>query len=397
VSPPSDTQREPRRLILREWVPWVGELTPADAAALARAAPEVLRVEFDRTGATRLVPGSHVGRFRAAGFDLWIEPKVPMMTLLSMLMEVSGLVKLMPTVGVAEGERLEDFIARAFLHEVGGVVRQGLHRLYARHEDQVTVVRGRLDVRKTTSLHSRARPRAHCEFDEFTNDTPENRVLLAALRALAQNEAVSQKWRAHARAMQPEFLGVAEVTPEAEGLVQLGSDPRTRHYQMALRLAALVLRATGFHERHGALRSSGFLVDMNALFETLLTKQLSAALHPLGIEVRGQVRDTLDIDGRVRIRPDLLVQGPDGRRVVVDAKYKVAREPSPADLYQMVAYCRVLGASSAVLVGAGERSYNEVRVRDGTTVYLESMSLATPVDLAGSVQHLASLLERLVT
>ncbi|WP_309892197.1 5-methylcytosine restriction system specificity protein McrC [Archangium sp.] len=389
-------QHAPRRLILREWKAWVGELDPAEAAALASADPRILRIEFDRTGATRIVPGPYVGRLRIAGFDLWLEPKVPITTLLSMLAEVSELVELKPDIGIAEGERLEDFIARAFLREVSGVLRQGLHRLYVRHDDQVTAIRGRLDVRRTAQLLSRARPQAHCEFDEFTNDTPENRVLLAAIRALAVNEAVSQKWRAQARAVQPEFLGVTEVTPEIGSATRLGSDPRTRHYRVALRLAVLVLRAMGFHERHGALRSSGFLVNMNALFETLLTRRLTAALLPLGIEVLSQVRDTLDIDGRVEIRPDLLVRGPNARRVVVDAKYKVAQEPTPADLYQMVAYCRVLGTSSAVLVGAGERPHSVVRVRDGTTVHLESMSLATPAALTNSVQRLALLLERLL-
>ncbi|OJT26868.1 hypothetical protein BO221_02305 [Archangium sp. Cb G35] len=354
-------------------------------------------MEFDRTGATRIIPGPYVGRFHAAGFDLRIEPKVPIQTLLSMLVEVSGLVEWRPDVGVAEGERLEDFIARAYLHEVGEVLRQGLHRLYVRHDDQVIAVRGRLDVRRTANLHSRARPQVHCEFDEFTNDTPENRVLLAALRALVMNEAVSQNWRARARILRPEFLGVTEVIPELGGIDRLGSDPRTRHYRLALRLAALILRATGFHERHGALRSPGFLVNMNALFETLLTKRLSASLKPLGMEVRSQVRDTLDVEGRVNIRPDLLVCGPNGRRVVVDAKYKVAQEPAQADLYQLVTYCRVLGASNAVLVGAGEQPYPMVTVRDGTKVYLESMSLTTPTALARSIQHLASLLEQLLT
>ena len=58
----------------------------------------------------------------------------------------------------------------------------------------------------------------------------------------------------------------------------------------------------------------------------------------------------------LEMRPDVTVYR-DGRpTLVVDAKWKrPAGAPSPADLYQMLAYCTALGVGRAVLVYPGRR------------------------------------------
>ncbi len=106
------------------------------------------------------------------------------------------------------------------------------------------------------------------------------------------------------------------------------------------------------------------VVDLAALFETLLERATSLALDGTGIEVRRQASNAgavLDGTGRpyVRPRPDLVLLSRGTPVCVLDAKYKpryVSHGPglsaqnrvSHADLYQMFFYSRRTARSDGV-------------------------------------------------
>ena len=80
-----------------------------------------------------------------------------------------------------------------------------------------------------------------------------------------------------------------------------------------------------------------FLVDMNKIFQQAVTGLLEEILienHP-GYELRSEKGiNSLVKDGSIRIRPDILIKGPNV--LVIDTKYK--KEDRAADYYQIIAY-----------------------------------------------------------
>jgi 5-methylcytosine-specific restriction enzyme subunit McrC len=399
VALPMRVHSQPRAIALREWAPWAVDLTLDEASRLARQAGDILDVDIDRRGAIVVRPQSYVGRFRTEDFDIRIDPKVPVESVLAMLGDAFDLVDFMPRVLVGEHHSIEDLIVRAFVAEVEALLRLGLHRVYTESEEALSSVRGRVLVRATTDLFLRGVPRVACRFEEFTTNNVENQVVAAALRAVSMNGALQPQHRLGARKLAGDFVGVDALQQlDLDGVQRLGLDVRTRHYRRALGLAEMILRAMGFHERHGARRSSGFLIDMNRLFETVLTKRLTQALSPIGFDVQRQVHTTLDLDGEVQVRPDIVVRDRSGRSAIVDAKYKNAATPSQADMYQMIAYCRAMGVTEAVLVdvaGGPERRY---LIRDGViTVHTMHIDLSSMATLATSVRNVAERIAVLVS
>ena len=120
-------------------------------------------------------------------------------------------------------------------------------------------------------------------------------------------------------------------------------------------LTELVLRATSFEHFAGPVAVNGFLLDMPLLFEEFVTVALREALESAyGGRVVAQPRYYLDLAGRVPLRPDIVWRVHDSVIAVIDAKYK-AEKPSGypnADLYQLLAYCTVLGLRTGHLVYA---------------------------------------------
>lgn len=126
-------------------------------------------------------------------------------------------------------------------------------------------------------------------------------------------------------------------------------DRRSRHYQTALGLVALLYHGSrlGEHAVVGPERLSSFLLDMNVLFERFLSRWLMehspADVSVVAQEVKGDVFTYLENPGNWRrptIRPDLIFRRQGEVVAIGDAKYKdrLVHPPTTAELYQLTTY-----------------------------------------------------------
>jgi 5-methylcytosine-specific restriction endonuclease McrBC regulatory subunit McrC len=99
-----------------------------------------------------------------------------------------------------------------------------------------------------------------------------------------------------------------------------------------------------------------------------------------------QYKSTLDIEGTVKIAPDLVWLVDGEVRACIDVKYKVEKHGQypNADLYQMTAYCRRFGLAEAWLVyAAGDVADLNIASPDELTLHCrplhieESLAAAT--------------------
>jgi 5-methylcytosine-specific restriction enzyme subunit McrC len=136
------------------------------------------------------------------------------------------------------------------------------------------------------------------------------------------------------------------------------------------------------------------MFDMWKIFEDFVTVALSESLNRLGWQCQMQAPLHLDEQRRIGMQPDLLCRDGDSRVAVVDAKYKAERpEGFPnADLYQMLAYCTVLGLREGHLLYAKGNEEGRVHtVRNaGITIRCKALDLGLkPAALLKQVDQLA--------
>ncbi|MFE2104989.1 McrC family protein [Kitasatospora sp. NPDC059463] len=300
------------------------------------------------------------------------------------------------TVDVQQYADLLPALAHAFERQVERALRQGLIQGYRTIEDTALVVRGR--IREADQIRRRfgAAIPVELRYDEFTADTPENQILRAAVERLLRLPGVPPLV---SRRLLHHKARLADVSPLVRG-VPLPAWRATRlnaRYHQALHLARAVLRDSSVEHRAGDLRISCFLFDMNRLFEDFVTVALREALtsrHPGGRTVL-QARHHLDEANTIRIRPDLVLYGPDDLpRAVVDAKYKAEKPDGfpEADLYQMLAYCTALGLGEGHLVYAKGNAPHAVHQVRGSGIVLHQYALdldQPPTALLAEVADLA--------
>ena len=130
---------------------------------------------------------------------------------------------------------------------------------------------------------------------------------------------------------------------------------------------------------------NGFLLDMPRLFEDFVTVALREALESAyGGRVDDQDQNHFDEAGQVRLRPDIVWKIRGSAVAVIDAKYK-SEKPAGypnADLYQLLAYCTVLGLRSGHLIYAkgNEKPMRYVVYRSGIEIICHAVDLDQPPD-----------------
>ncbi|MEU6809772.1 restriction endonuclease [Streptomyces sp. NPDC046831] len=300
-------------------------------------------------------------------------------------------------VDVAEHRDLVPALAHAVERQVDRALRRGLLQGYRATEESALVVHGR--IREAEQIRRRFGTMLPLEvaYDEFTTDIAENRVLRTAVERLLRLPGVPRDVR---RRLLHQRARLADVTPVVRGrrLPAWRPSRLNARYQHALHLARAVLDGASVEHAPGGLRIDGFLFDMNRLFEDFVTVALREALSGTDHTVRLQDSHHLDEASAVRMRPDLVLYGPDGTPcAVADAKYKAEKRGGypDADLYQMLAYCTALGLDEGHLVYAkGNASHAAHRVRHAG-IMIHQHALDLDQDPAGLLADIAQIARRI--
>lgn len=289
---------------------------------------------------------------------------------------------------------IADLLGRVFESSLDLGARRGVPRGYAETTARVPYLRGRLDLSQPLDLALRP-DRLTCVFDEFSSDTPVNRLLRwagEALVSLVGPPALAARIR---ELVNRDLSGVPNrppSLPHAEGLV-LGI--QHRELEPALRVARVLLRSRNLVQATGPADLPGFLWKSSEVFERFVfglfrrwakRVSLGAVKHPsvLALPQRGT-------SSRLTTEPDVrLFERLDHSAVpaILDAKYKVwSGTPKPADRYQVITGAWLARAELAVLV------YPDPGPRHRAPITWRTLGTSPPYKLAAMFVDLLSMVE----
>jgi len=333
-----------------------------------------------------------VGAVRIGERDIVVKPKARFSSLLFMLAyaqdqgfspsEFDGLADddLWPAVG----ETLIRLTERA--------LERGVLRGYVTKDERLPVVRGRIRISDQLTRHQGIPVPLEVRYSDFSIDTPENRILRAALRRMASVERLPGDIARNLRHLEGRLSAATRLTP---GVTRPGWSPNrlNERYVPALRLAELILDSIGLTTGEGEQTMASFVVNMAAVFEAFVSTALREALATMSTGLTREQYDTyLTWDKRFPIRPDVVHLVSGQARAVYDAKYKL--DEKVGDLYQMHAYCTVLRLDIGHLVYAGSRfgaDDADAVIRNGrVTIRVHPLDVTTrPAELLSQMDDIA--------
>lgn len=365
------------------------------SAEVAQALRSTGAVDVQRTDTPDLwlvAPALKVGVIRAGDLQVTLRPKVPIARLVFLMGYADNPDFWQDSeVDLAPETELPEALATTFVQLATRATKRGLLKGYETRDDTLHTLRGRIrEADQVKRRWGRAIP-LEVRYDDLTVDIAENRILLAVTIKLLRLPGISQRNRTSLQRLRV-ALGDVTPLPAGQSLPAWRPSRLNAPYQPALRIAGLVWKAESFEQQQGDLTVSAFLFNLATIFENFVTKALQQALSPFGGRSVLQFPGHLDEEHRVNIRPDFVWL--DGEpQIVADAKYK-AEKPAgfpQADLYQMLAYCTVLGLDHGHLIYARG---NEPESRY-TVVGSGCAILAHTLDLGMAPAELLSLMDEL--
>lgn len=266
-------------------------------------------------------------------------------------------------------ETLLEVLIRGFADKLLAEVRRGLPRRYLACEDDLSALRGRLDVARQFTVNAVRPDRLACRFDQLEADTPLMRVMAASVVFLGKHARHPETQRKltelrHAFAEVP-LLPVQRLPWKAVRI-----DRTNRRWESLFALARLLLRREWqtTHHANAAPQGLTLLFPMNDLFEAYVGALLRRALVGSGIEVveQGGRKSCLGeftgehlADGKVFMtKPDIILRKDGEILSIIDTKWKkLARDPldrkhgvGQADVYQLMAYARLYKCDNLMLL-----------------------------------------------
>ncbi|MEU4767130.1 hypothetical protein AB0H12_28135 [Actinosynnema sp. NPDC023794] len=348
-----------------------------------------------------MTAGQEVGYLRVGSHDVHIRPKVDLRTLLFLLSWTTDRVQWRDDrVSVAYTENAVDVMAHLLADAALRATHRGVLQGYEHREEALAVVRGRWRVADQIRARQGRFVPTEVTYDDYTEDIPENRIVVTALRHVRRTVPDAASGRHVGKAL-ARFAGDIGSLPKHEWSAPppVEWQPLNGHYRSAVELAGLVLMNSSITHRAGPVRTHGVLVGMNDLFERFVRRVLRESL---GGDVRKpRLRPyALDLEGTIGLEPDV-VWSQDRRAVLVaDAKYKALdKRATREDLFQMLAYCTGLDVPRGLLVYATPGGPARHRIVDRrTTISVTGVDLTgSPDDIMASMRVVAEEARALVT
>ena len=289
-----------------------------------------------------------------------------------------------PALLLTQSDNLLEVLVRVFAERLLAAARRGLPHRYLLREDDLPLLRGKLDIHRQFMRHAVRPDLLACRFDELSVDTPLNRVLKASVIRLASaTRSSSNARRLSELAARFEFVGTSS-DPLRES-VRL--DRTNTAFHRLHRLARMFLSGEWHTTTSGRNEGFALLFPMNDLFETFVGRTMKTALKQSSVELQHTGHHALvgEHRGLFGMQPDIVVDGD----IVVDTKWKFlvpgqsTLGVSQPDVYQMLAYQRAYKAKRLVLVYPCQAGFEAPGIHrrwsvDGTTIPFE---IAT-VDIA---------------
>ena len=230
-------------------------------------------------------------------------------------------------VGGVNSPELVDLFAKVLSGGLKHIIRRGVDRGFIPAEDDLSVLRGRIDFQESMQFIFRKIPRLRCEFDELEYDILTNQILKATIFRLVQTKGINQDLAHELSLLYKVFEKVSDqrLSKHLFRQVQLHRD--NAFYDFLIRVCELIYDTTLPEEGNGQYRFSDIFRDeqrMARVFEDFVRNFLRIEQNEYRVTPLQMRWDAISNDEQLQMLPVMrtdihLEKG--NQRIIIDTKY----------------------------------------------------------------------------
>lgn len=240
-------------------------------------------------------------------------------------------------VGSDDYDDAYNILGRVFSYGVGKLIRSGFHRSYIQREEELSTLRGKINVQESINKLSAQRKRLVCDYDEYSTNDIFNQILNYTIAALLRNPQLDVSIKKDLKKQKMFFAGIDEIAPTKTNRKKLYYNRNNMTYKLLISIAIMLYDNTTINEEDGNETFKDFFREeqMQKVYETFLLNFYAMHLDRSKYRVYAPKFTWLksaekDIWGDVEeadslmpeLRTDIVIENKEkGIQLIIDAKY----------------------------------------------------------------------------
>ena len=315
-------------------------------------------------------------------------------------------------VAAEEFDKIYDLFAAILAKGVARQLKQGLYREYVPVQDELSVMRGKLNMSDTVRLKAQCSRRLACEYDNFSENNIYNQILKTTICRLVRTKEVDTKQKQALKKLLLFFGNIDLIQTDHIKWNQLIYQRGNKNYELLLNICHLTLKGLLQTTEKGEFKLLSFSDEhMEMLFQRFVMeyyKQHHKELSPKAPKIDWNITDGHEnsmIQFLPKMQMDITLQSSD-KTLIIDTKYYTSIMAEnykstyrSAHLYQIFSYVKNMdtentGKVSGLLLYA---KTSEDNLPDGSSVLIGSNRVGIEViDLDRDFKDIAGQLENII-
>ena len=251
-------------------------------------------------------------------------------------------------------QNIYDLFAAILGNGIAWQLKHGLYREYVPEQEDLSFLRGKMDINETLHLQMQRKQKLSCRFDEFAEDNIYNQILKTTMDRLIREGDVKKERKQKLKKIIIFFSNVKKIPSDHIAWNRLIYQRNNRNYELLLNLCYFVLNGKLQTTDDGKYKLISFTDDqMNMVFQHFVFeyfrqdhKELDVTAPKMKWEDDKNGEDTI-----IRFLPEMqtdIMLTKNDQKLIIDTKYygKIMKEnygkytiPS-SHLYQIFAYVK---------------------------------------------------------
>ncbi len=228
------------------------------------------------------------------------------------------------SIATEEFENLHNLFAAILAKGIGRQLKQGLYRDYQNRRENLSTMRGKVDMAGTIRNRLAKMQLLSCEYDELSEDNLLNQILKTTVMILLRHSRVEETHKTELKKEMLFFSGVTLIDPQLIRWNAIRFQRNNQSYRMLISICQLVLEGMLLTTEEGEYRLASFVDEqrMCRLYEKFILEyyakecpQVSAAASRIDWALDDGVGTFLPA-----MQSDIMLTRGD-RVLIIDAKY----------------------------------------------------------------------------
>lgn len=224
-------------------------------------------------------------------------------------------------------DHIYDLFATILVKGVNKQVKQGLYKEYVVHQDNLSTVRGKINIRDTISNKLQRKQLIACEYDELTENNLLNQIIKTTILLLLSEESVKDQSKIHLKRLLLHFSEVSMINPKEISWHSIQYQKNNETYEMLMNICYFIIDNLLLTTAQGSYKSPMFSEEnMNLLFERFVLNYYKEHYKDINVYAPyikwniDQESDQLDEVYLPRMETDIVLET-NNKSLIIDTKF----------------------------------------------------------------------------